>query len=324
MPRQLPIPAGLGLAIVAGLALAMQSRITGTMGLRMGDGLAAALVSFGCGLLLMLLLTLGTRAGRSGLATLRDVLARRELPYWYLAAGIIGASVVFAQGVTVGVVGVALFTIALVAGQTISGLLVDRVGFGPGGRKRLTMPRLSGSVLTVVAVVWAVSAKFTAFGPGALTLLLLPLAAGLFYGFQQAMNGRIAAAAGTPLTATLTNFAAGTVVLLAAWLIKLPFGSPAYALPHEWWLYGAGPLGVIVVFLSSALVRRIGVLLLGLGTVAGQLLGSLLLDLAFPTPATAVGVTTVLGTALTLLAVAVAATPWRRNPAPARAVARTR
>lgn len=317
MPRQLPAPVRLGLAMVAGLALAVQSRITGTMGLRLGDGLTAALVSFGTGLLLMILLALGTRGGRAGMAALRGGLARRELPRWYLVAGAIGASVVFAQGVTVGTVGVALFTIALVAGQTVSGLLVDRMGFAAGGRKRLTAPRLAGSVLTMGAVVWAVSARFTALGPWGLSLLLLPLLAGLFYGFQQAMNGRIAAAAGTPLTATLTNFAAGTVVLLAAWLARLPFAPPAHALPHEWWLYCAGPLGVVVVFLSSALVRRIGVLLLGLGAVAGQLVGSLLLDLAFPTPATAVGAATVLGTALTLFAVIVAAAPWRRNPASA-------
>jgi len=308
--------------MVAGLALAVQSRITGTMGLRLGDGVAAALLSFGSGLVLMILLTIGTRAGRSGLAALRGGLARRVLPRWYLVAGAIGASLVFAQGVTIGMVGVALFTITLVAGQTVSGLLVDRAGFGAGGRRRLTAPRLTGSVLTLGAVVWAVSAKFTALGPGALSLLLLPLLAGLLYGFQQAMNGRIAAAAGTPLTATLTNFAAGAVVLLAVWLVKLPFSPRPHALPQEWWLYCAGPLGIVVVFLSAALVRRIGVLLLGLGAVAGQLVGSLLLDLAFPTPAAAVGAATVLGTALTLFAVIVAAAPWRRNPTPAAPSAR--
>ncbi|MCQ9163551.1 DMT family transporter [Arthrobacter sp. STN4] len=309
MPRHVPLPTGLGLAMVAGLALALQSRITGTMGQRLDDGLAAALVSFGSGLLVMVLLTLGTRAGRAGASALRGALSRRELPPWYLAAGTIGASLVLGQGVAVGTVGVALFTIALVAGQTVGGLLVDRVGFGAGGRKRLTAPRLAGSVLTLAAVAWAVSAKFTTLGPGAPALLLLPLLAGLFYGFQQAMNGRIGAVAGTPLTPTLTNFAAGTVVLLAAWLIKLPFSPPAHALPHDWWLYSAGPLGIVVVFLSAALVRRIGVLLLGLGGVAGQLVGSVLLDLAFPSPVAAVGTATVLGTALTLIAVVIAAAP---------------
>ena len=40
---------------------------------------------------------------------------------------------VFAQSFTVGLLGVALFTVAAVTGQTLSGLLVDRIGIGPAG-----------------------------------------------------------------------------------------------------------------------------------------------------------------------------------------------
>ncbi|WP_423784479.1 DMT family transporter, partial [Francisella tularensis] len=60
------------------------------------------------------------------------------------------------QGVAVGVLGVALFTVGIVAGQVVGGLVLDRIGLGPGGRVMLTVPRMFGAVLAVIAV--AVSA----------------------------------------------------------------------------------------------------------------------------------------------------------------------
>ena len=123
-----------------------------------------------------------------------------------------GAFFVFAQSTTVGLLGVALFTVATVTGQTLSGLLVDRLGIGPGGKRSITGVRVIGSVLTVVAVAWAVSPRFgSAADVGLLLLLpvLLPLAAGFLMSFQQAMNGTATLHYGTPIAATLVNFVAG-------------------------------------------------------------------------------------------------------------------
>jgi transporter family-2 protein len=72
----------------------------------------------------------------------------------------IGALFVFAQSFTVALLGVALFTVAAVTGQTLSGLLVDRMGIGPGGSGAITGVRVLGSILTVAAVAWAVSPRF--------------------------------------------------------------------------------------------------------------------------------------------------------------------
>lgn len=57
-------------------------------------------------------------------------------------------------------------------------------------------------------------------------------------------------------------------------------------------------------------MRLTGVLLLGLGTIAGQLVGALLLDVFVPATGEQLSATAVAGTALTL--VAVAAVPARR------------
>ena len=59
-------------------------------------------------------------------------------------------------------------------------------------------------------------------------------------------------------------------------------------------------MGCIFIGLGALLVRSLGVLVTGLGMIAGQLLGSLGLDLLVPAPGTVVALPTVLGTLLTL------------------------
>ena len=321
-PR-LPLLAGLPLAVGAGLAIPVQGRINGALGARLNDGIAAAVVSFSTGLVLMVLISLVLPRGRAGLARIVPAVRSRAFPPMYVLAGGIGALFVFAQSYTVGLLGVALFTVATVTGQTMSGLLVDRLGLGPAGKKPVTGIRVIGCVLTIAAVAWAVSPRFAAGagsgtasdgGPTAMLLpLLLPVAAGLLMSFQQAMNGTATFHYGTPIAATLVNFVAGTVVLWTAWGIKVALAGPGSPLPGEWWYYAGGPMGCVFIGVGALLVRSLGVLVTGLGMIAGQLLGSLGLDLLVPAPGTIVAPATVLGTVLTLAAIILATLPWPRG-----------
>ncbi|MEJ1195402.1 DMT family transporter [Pseudarthrobacter sp. NPDC055928] len=321
-PR-LPLLAGLPMAVGAGLAIPVQGRINGALGARLNDGIAASVVSFSTGLVLMVLISLVLPKGRAGLARIVPAVRSRAFPPVYVLAGGIGALFVFAQSFTVGLLGVALFTVATVTGQTLSGLLVDRLGIGPAGKKPVTGIRIIGCVLTIAAVAWAVSPRFAAGsgsgtaadgGPAALLLpLLLPVAAGFLMSFQQAMNGTATVHYGTPIAATLVNFVAGTVVLWTAWGIKVALAGPGSPLPGEWWYYVGGPMGCVFIGLGALLVRSLGVLVTGLGMIAGQLLGSLGLDLLVPAPGTIVAPATVLGTILTLAAIVLATLPWPRG-----------
>ncbi|MFI6264463.1 DMT family transporter [Micromonospora sp. NPDC051006] len=297
---------GVGLATVSGLAVAGQSRINGELGVRLADGFAAAVVSFGVGLLVLLVLVPATPTGRRGLVAVRRALAAGALRPWQCLGGVCGAFLVATQGLTIGTLGVAVFTVAVVAGQSGSSLAVDRAGIGPTGRQAVTAQRLTGAALTVVAVLLAVSDRLG--DPGALVLAVLPLLAGIGIAWQQAVNGRVRAAADSALTATLINFAVGTVALLVAFAIDIAVrGWPAGSLPTEPWLYLGGPIGIVFIALAAAIVRFTGVLLLGLATIAGQIVGAVLLDLALPTEASHPSITTLLGAALTLVAVLVAA-----------------
>ncbi|MBD1593594.1 DMT family transporter [Arthrobacter sp. S1_S22] len=327
-PR-LPLLAGLPLAVGAGLAIPVQGRINGALGTRLNDGIAAAVVSFSTGLVVMILISLLLPRGRAGLARILPAVRSRAFPRIYVLAGGIGALFVFAQSFTVGILGVALFTVATVTGQTVSGLLVDKLGIGPAGRKSVTAIRVIGCLLTIAAVAWAVSPRFAAAGgtpgmpadggagpggPAALLVpLLLPVAAGFLMSFQQAMNGTATVHYGTPIAATLVNFIAGSVVLWTAYAVKVSVGGPGNPLPAEWWYYLGGPMGCVFIGLGALLVRSLGVLVTGLGMIAGQLLGSLALDVVLPAPGTIVAPATVLGTILTLAAIILATLPWPKG-----------
>ncbi|MDQ0851049.1 transporter family-2 protein [Arthrobacter sp. B3I9] len=314
-PR-LPLLAGLPLAVATGLLMPVQGRINGALGAALADGIAAAAVSFSTGLVVIIAVSFLLPKGRAGLARIVPAVRNREFPPYYVLAGCIGAFFVFAQSFTVGLLGVALFTVAAVTGQTLSGLLVDRLGIGPAGKKPVTGIRVLGSILTVAAVAWAVSPRLGGAGSGLLELLvpvLLPVLAGFLMSFQQAMNGTATVHYGTPITATLVNFVSGTALLLVAWLVKLALAGAGNPLPGQWWYYLGGPMGCIFIAVAAMLVRSLGVLVTGLGTISGQLLGSLGLDLAFPAPGTVVALPTVLGTVLTLGAIILATLPWPRG-----------
>ncbi|MCG2620432.1 DMT family transporter [Arthrobacter sp. I2-34] len=317
---KLPLLLSVPLAVATGLTMPVQGRVNGALGVALGDGLAAALVSFGTGLAVMLVISAVLPAGRAGLRQVLPALRGRSFPRWYLLAGCLGAFMVFCQGLTVPLLGVALFTVATVAGSSVSGLLVDRLGLGPAGRKPVSLMRTLSALLTVTGVIWAVSPKFAGGdGPGWLLPVLLPLLAGFLRSFQQAMNGTQSVHYGNPFTATLINFTVGSAALALLWGIKCAVAGAGNPLPEQWWLYLGGPMGTVFVVLANLLVRSLGVLAAGLSTIAGQLLGSLALDLLVPAAGTQVTAAAVAGTLLTLAAMVLATLPWtpgyRRMPA---------
>lgn len=311
--RRSAIPLWLAIvfALLCGAGVAVQSRINGELGRRLGDGFVAATISFGTGLIILIVALAIAPAGRRGLGRVVGALRSRALAWWYVLGGSAGAFLVLSQGLTAAVLGVALFTVAIVAGQTVSGLALDRIGLGPGGRRALTPARITGAALALIAVVWAVSAQLTGAVP--FWMLLLPLVAGLGMGWQQAVNGQVRVVASSALSATFINFVVGTSVLVVATLIHSVFAGWPDGLPNEWWLYLGGAIGCVFIAGASLLVRITGVLILGLATVAGQLLTALALDLALPSASHPIAWTTVAGTLLALVAVAVASIRWHSS-----------
>lgn len=271
-------------SVFVGVLTAVQARINGQLGVRLDHPMAAAVISFGSGLLLVTAVALLVPSGRRGFAALGRGLRERTIPWWMLIGGAAGALTVATQSLTVGIVGVSLFTVGLVAGQTVGGLAIDRIGYGPGGVVPVTVPRLVGGALALVAVaVMLLVGEGVADVP--VWILALPLIVGVGLSWQQATNGRLRQRVGSPLTATFVNFLVGSTLLVVGALVVTILTGPPRPLPAEPWLYLGGALGVVYIVMSAALVAHTGVLLFGLGAVSGQLVASLVLDAAWPAPA---------------------------------------
>ena len=303
MHRALSHPIGLALAVGVGFLSAVQSRINGELAVRLEDGALAALISFGSGLAIISVVVLARPAARAGVASLPSLVRAGRLRWWHLVGGAGGATFVLGQGISVPVLGVAVFTVAVIAGQSGSSLAVDRAGLGPAGPQAITRQRISAAVLATIAVLVAVSSRL---GDGSLDppYLLLAVVAGVVIAAQQAVNGRVSNETRQPFAATFANFTVGTACLTAvlgvAVLIR---GWAAPELPPEPWLYLGGLIGVVFVAVAALVVPVIGVLGLALASIAGQLAGALLLDAVAPTTGQGLQAATAIGALLAFAAV---------------------
>ncbi len=308
--RRLPAPIALGGAVAIGVMTAIQARVNGVLGVRIDDGIVAGLVSFTAGLIILVAVPRAVPSSRAGAARLWNGLRTRHVPIWMLCGGACGALTVSTQGLTAGILGVSLFTVGVVAGQTVNGLILDRLGVGPAGVVAVTPGRVLGGLFALAAVGISLSGDALARAPW--WLLVLPFAAGVGIAWQSAANGRLAQRVASPMTATLMSFVGGTVVLAIAAALSVAFNGRPQALPAEPWLYLGGVLGFAYILLGSTIVAHTGVLLLGLGSVLGQLVTSVIIDLLWPASAGPA-----LWQLLAMIGVAVAsviaALPWRRR-----------
>ncbi len=298
-------------AFGTGILVALQSRINGQLGQELGDGFFAAFISFGSGFVILAVASLFWRPGRVGIRRVATAVRSRRIPWWFVVGGAGGALFVLTQSLVVGLVGVALFTVGVVAGQTLSSLLVDRRGLGSMAAQPVTPQRLIGAVIALAAVVLAASSELRGDIP--FWVLLAPFIAGLAVGWQQAVNGQVKAVAESAFTATFGNFAVGAGVLLVAAVIHTAVvGWPAH-FPAAPWLYLGGAVGCAFIAGQAAIVRSTGVLLMGLAVLSGQLMTAVVFDLVLPVQAHPIPPLTIVGAGLTLTAVVVAALPGPRR-----------
>lgn len=294
-------------SLLAGGLTATQSFINGQLGQQLDNGILAAWISFTGGLVVIALVYAFTPSAQRGARELARSVRSRELPWWMLLGGFAGAAYVFTQGLTVGVIGVALFTLGVVAGQVTASMVFDRIGIGPAGKLDVSWVRVVGAVLAVLAVGVAVWSRVS--DVSGLWLVLFPLIGGVIVAWQMSVNGHVNRASGSGVATAGLNFLVGTLALtLAAVVSVFVQGMPA-EWPTDPWLYAGGPFGLIFIALASYFVRVMGALLIGMSSIAGQLLASLLIDALAPAEGAPLGVGLFIGAALALLALLVAG--WR-------------
>lgn len=304
-------------ALACGVILAVQSRLNGELGTQVG-AMPAAWISFGTGLLAISLLWL-TRRFRCAARTLRRALRGHRLAPWQLLGGIAGGLLVASQTYAVPLVGVATFLIALVGGQTVNALLVDRLGLGPAAPQPITPARLAASGLAVVGVVIAVSPGMRE-GGFVLLPVLLAFLVGMGTAVQQATNAQVTVASGDASVTAFINFSVGmlTLLVIGSWSV-LPGGWPDPA-GVPWWAWWGGVIGVIFLVLAAWAVVHTGVLLFGLVTITSQMGTGVVLDLLDPAARERVGAQMLLGIGLTVVAAVWAALARARTRRLARSL----
>jgi len=313
-PHHVPLGT-IAVAAFAGALIGLQSRANGGLSIALGNSREAALISFGTGFLVLMVLAAISAPLRDGLRAIRAAVQDGRLPRWQTLAGMMGAFFVIVQAFAVPKTGVAIFSVATIAGQSAMSLAVDRLGLRAGVRHHITARRIVTAAVTVAAVAISVADRLQ----GAVGwITVLAVLCGAIVAVQRALNAHITDYSSHSYATTWLNFCTGVVFLLVAnfTLGAEPLQRPPSGL-GSWWMYTGGTIGVVYIALSSVLVQRLGVLVFTAVTVGGQLLGSLLIDLAFPTRGVVLGPNVYAGVVLSCIAILMSVRVPKRNKASA-------
>ncbi|MEX1219149.1 MAG: DMT family transporter [Solirubrobacterales bacterium] len=268
------------LVVMVGAQLALQPPINSALGEHIGK-LAAALVSFVVGTMILLLLVLVS--GEAG-----KLSALGSVPVYELAGGLIGATYVATSTFTVARIGAGAVVAATITGQLLSSLAIDGLGLTGVDVVAVDGVRIMGALLLFGGTLLVVGRgrqvrQERSSGPARWKADLLPVAAvfaaGLLVGFQHPLNGLLSDSSGE-LVAGFSNFVVGTLLLLFLVVVtgrasKLAGLSGAHA-----WQFLGGLIGVISVVVALSAVSVVGAAGLTAALVTGQLLGSILIDRA--------------------------------------------
>jgi transporter family-2 protein len=197
------------LAALSGLMIALQARVNGELSHQLNNGLQAAVVSFGSGLLVIVVISIFHKGIKEGITNIRAAVVAKKIPRWRLFAGVLGGTFVAFQTQVVPIIGVAIYSVASIAGQTAMSLYVDRIGLTGGGKKLISSRRVAAAALTVLAVLVSVWDRIDAKNLS-LWAVFFGVLAGALVGVQRALNGQINEYSKQSFATSLLNFIMGT------------------------------------------------------------------------------------------------------------------
>jgi len=263
------------LMVASGAQLALQAPVNAGLA-RVTGGLAAALVSFGVGTLVIAVAALAT-------GELDGLAAVDEVPLHDLFGGAIGATYVVVTLFAVPTIGAGGVAAGIITGQLAASVALDASGALGLEAEPVTAMRVLAAVLLALGTYAIVSrrpsgleaAAAPRWGPGP-AIFAVVLVGGLTAA-QAPINADLAERAGD-LGATLVNFLGGVVILAT---IVGATGSAARLaavrrVPSRY--LSGGIFGALNILAGTALVRTIGAGGVTAALITGQLLASVLLD----------------------------------------------
>lgn len=277
----LVVPAVLVSALVGAL-IAAQGRFNGDLAVAGAGTLTAGWLSY-----LGTLVTIAVVVLVRGRAARTAVVLRDRGRWWWYAIGLCGIPIVLVSAYGIPIVGLAVASVASVAGQTVAGLALDARGVGLPGRLPMTGRRTLAAATAIAGLALAMVAGSgdAGVGGGRSALIgVLFFVAGATLAGQNAGNGAVAQASGDPTIAGLASATGGTVAIsLLVGVAAMTGGLAGVALPDapgDWYLYLGGPLGAGIVVAAAWAVRHLGTFALTLTVVGGQLVTAMVVDVS--------------------------------------------
>lgn len=112
-----------------------------------------------------------------------------------------------------------------------------------------------------------------------LLFVLVAMVVGVALPLQAGINAELRVWLGHPVQAAFVSFAVGTLALSTLVLaMRLPWTAAEPLAQAPWWVWFGGLLGVVYVSMTIVLAPRLGAATMLSAAMAGQLMGSLVMD----------------------------------------------
>jgi bacterial/archaeal transporter family-2 protein len=131
------------LAVIGGMAIAVQGQINGGLGRKVGV-IEGSFISFTIGTIALLFILIFFGTG--------NISAIGTVPKWQLIGGLLGAFFVLVQVLVVPKIGVSATLIAVIVGQIILGAIIDHFGLFGGNRLPLDKQKIFAIVLLLFSL----------------------------------------------------------------------------------------------------------------------------------------------------------------------------
>ena len=265
------------LTLLIGISMPVQTAVNSALDKTLGTPLSASFAAFSIGTIISTVIAVCT-CGSADFSLVRD------FPWYAWTGGICGVTGITLYIVLFPRIGSVQTILLPILGQIATGMLIDLFGWFGMSAKPLPLSGILGFLLVVAGVCMVVIKKSEeADGPkgSKLPFQLLGIFAGVMIASQSAMNGALASMLHSPAVASAFSFLSSTLVLIIILLFskrdrecvrRIP------SVPKVWWQWTGGVIGSGIVLGFAAAAPVLGVGLMTIISILGQLSCSVAID----------------------------------------------
>ncbi len=264
------------LVCLIGMATPVQTAVNAQLQTRLDSSLAASFVSFVIGTLVLLALNI---------ASLSSIVAgMSDIPWYAWMGGVFGFAALTSFIILFPRIGGIQTVLLPILGQIAMSMVIDTTGIFGAEVKAMSPMRLAGTLVVVAGAVMVVLRKGESGGEkhgSRLFWQALGIIAGALLAAQSAVNGTLGVCLHSPVQAAFVSFFISTVILLALVLaIKTDRRSlrKLFPLRGPLWIWIGGAIGVVIVIGYAAFAPILGIGLLSVVSILGQLGASVMID----------------------------------------------